>query len=88
MKFSDVQTKIILDIVTERKRQDELYGKQVWNDGEFLQVLIEEVGEIAQAMQAGKSWSKLSDRDNKYDELIQAAAVCVKYAEQIREEYK
>ena len=86
MKFSDTQTKIILDIVTERKRQDELYGKQRHDDGTWLQIFIEEVGEMAQAMQADRTWGKESDEDNLYEEVIHSAAVLVAFAEHLRED--
>ena len=86
MKFSDAQTKIILDIVAERKRQDELYGKQRHDDGTWLQIFIEEVGEMAQAMQADKAWGKPTDENNVYEEVVHAAAVLVAYAEHLRED--
>ena len=85
MKFSDSQTKIILDIVAERKRQDKLYGKQRHDDGTWLMIFIEEVGEIAQAMQSGETWEKESDEDNLYEEVIHSAAVLVAFAEHLRE---
>ena len=85
MRFSDSQTKIILDIVAERKRQDKLYGKQRHIDGVWLQIFIEEVGEMAQAMQANKPWGKPTDENNLYEEVIQAAAVLVAFAEHLRE---
>ena len=86
MRFSDTQTKIILDIVAERKRQDKLYGKQRHDDGTWLQIFMEEVGEMAQAMQADKPWGKPTDEGNIYEEVIHSAAVLVAYAEHLRED--
>lgn len=86
MRFSDIQTKVILDIVAERKRQDSKWGKQVHDDGTWLMILVEEVGELAQAMQRDKHWGKETDQHSKYDELVHCAAVCVAYAEQLKEQ--
>ncbi|MFC3883775.1 hypothetical protein ACFOU2_09785 [Bacillus songklensis] len=54
--------------------------------GTWLQILVEEVGEVAQAMQAQKGWGKESDADDLYTELIHVAAVAVAIAEQVKEE--
>jgi NTP pyrophosphatase (non-canonical NTP hydrolase) len=62
---------IILDaILQERRRQDELH---LWNKKtDKLAILIEEVGEIASAMQG--------DGDLE-EELVQLASVCVRWLE-------
>jgi NTP pyrophosphatase (non-canonical NTP hydrolase) len=70
----------------ERTRQIELYGNQKLSMGDLLKVLVEEVGEIAQAMQKESPWGKDSDAGDLYEEFIHAAAVCVKGAELVRKE--
>ena len=51
---------------------------------EMFIVLVEEVGEVAQALQSGQTWAKLSDKQDLYRELIQVAAVACKMAEKVR----
>ena len=51
---------------------------------EMFIVLVEEVGEVAQALQTGQTWAKLSDKQDLYRELIQVAAVACKMAERVR----
>nr|WP_223292369.1 MazG nucleotide pyrophosphohydrolase domain-containing protein [Salipaludibacillus neizhouensis] len=43
--------------------------------GTWLPILVEELGEVAEAMQQGMMSEKNTDADNLYDELIQTAAV-------------
>jgi NTP pyrophosphatase (non-canonical NTP hydrolase) len=69
-------------ISIERERQNDLH--------EFphhirLAVLMEEVGEIAKELQDGTSYENIT---NLYIELIQTAAVCVRWIEEIGEELK
>ncbi|MDQ0269963.1 hypothetical protein [Cytobacillus purgationiresistens] len=80
-------TKVVIDdVAKERVRQNQKWGVQRRSDGDWLKILIEEVGEVAQAMQNGREWSKESDASDLYNELIQTAAVAVEIAEQIKEE--
>lgn len=51
---------------------------------EMFIVLVEEVGEVAQALQSGQTWAKLTDKQDLYRELIQVAAVACKMAEKVR----
>jgi NTP pyrophosphatase (non-canonical NTP hydrolase) len=64
---------IIFDaIMQERSRQDELH---IWNKRtDRLAVLVEEVGEIAAAIQGDGDLA---------EELVQLAAVCVRWLEDI-----
>ena len=67
-------------ISIERERQDELH--------EFphhirLAVLMEEVGEIAKELQEKDEYKNVI---NLYIELIQTAAVCVRWIEELHEE--
>lgn len=66
-------------ILAERDRQDKLFPEQVKNppsDLEMNSVLGEEVGEVCKALNE-------HDPENLEEELIQVAAVCVKWLERI-----
>ena len=72
--------KVFEDIIEERERQKVIWGEDSDNfhHNEYLAytVLGEEVGEIAKALLD-------KDRENLKEELIQVAAVCVKWLEMI-----
>ena len=70
---------IMAEVRRERDRQETLkrQGKfrftcadKEMSDGEFLCVLMEEVGEVAHAMNE-------ADAESVYEEIVQVAAVCV-----------
>jgi NTP pyrophosphatase (non-canonical NTP hydrolase) len=82
MNLTDKVTK---DIRAERLRQDAKWGVQRHEYPVWLTILIEEVGEVAQAIQSNQGWGKQTDADNLYNELIQVAAVATAIAEQVRE---
>ena len=85
----DNRTKVFIDIDNERNRQKRLWGEQVHPYPVWLTILAEEFGEVAQAIQAGYLWSKESDSNDLYKELVQVAAVSTAIAEQvIRDEEK
>lgn len=76
---------IMADVRRERDRQESLKreGKFRYTcadpemtDGEFLSVLMEEVGEIAKAFNEG-------DAEGAETEIVQVAAVCVARLERI-----
>ena len=73
-------------VKAERQRQDKKWGKQRHDYGTWLQILVEEVGEVAQAMQKRRGWGKETDADNLDEEIIHVSAVAVAIAEQILEE--
>lgn len=76
-----------LDAVeSERKRQNEKWGRQRHDYGDWLKILVEEVGEVAQAMQKDMGWGKESDAGNLFEELVHTAAVAVAMAEQVFEQ--
>lgn len=77
---------VLDDVSLERERQNSKWGKQRHSDGDWLKILIEEVGEVAQAMQKDQGWGKDTDASDLYTELIHAAAVAVAMAEQVKEE--
>lgn len=75
--------KVLLDVEQERINQVIKFGKQEHSLYKWLTILIEEVGEVAQAIQHDEDWSKKGDKSNIYEELIQVAAVSVQIAESI-----
>jgi len=77
--------KVLDDISNERINQYGKWGKQRHPYHVWLAILVEEVGEVAQALQKGSVAYKSSDADNLYKELIQVAAVATAIAEQVRE---
>ncbi|MBN6205563.1 hypothetical protein JYK21_03785 [Ralstonia pickettii] len=78
--------KVINDIDQERNRQDYKWGKQVHDYSVWLTILVEEVGEVAQAIQSTHGWGKSTDSNDLYRELIQVAAVATAVAEQVLRE--
>lgn len=85
--LDDKRTKEILgNVEEERRRQSKLWGKQSHDYSYWLTILIEEIGEVAQAIQKGSVASKISDAGDLYMELIQTAAVTVAFAEQVAEQ--
>lgn len=77
--------KVLDDISSERINQFAKWGKQEHPYHVWLAILVEEVGEVAQALQKGSVAYKSSDADDLYTELIQVAAVATAIAEQVRE---
>ncbi|GKV55997.1 hypothetical protein NCCP2222_19440 [Sporosarcina sp. NCCP-2222] len=74
------------DVLQERMQQNEKWGLQRYDYGYWLAILVEEVGEVAQAIQQGSVASKETDADDLYTELIHVAAVASAIAEQVKEE--
>ena len=65
----------ILDQISgERLRQDELWGTQDHNDGKWMIILMEEIGEAAKDIYENK-------QENADIELVQCAAVIVAWLE-------
>ena len=71
------QQNIITEIVEERKRQDEKWGVRNQLHTWWLVILLEEVGECAKALLEG---------DGLRNEIIQSAAVCLAWLENIERE--
>jgi NTP pyrophosphatase (non-canonical NTP hydrolase) len=81
-RLIDKRMQIFERISIERERQDDLH--------EFphhirLSVLMEEVGEIAKELQEKDEYKNVI---NLYIELIQTAAVCVRWIEELSKELK
>jgi NTP pyrophosphatase (non-canonical NTP hydrolase) len=76
---------VIDDVINERLRQIEKYGHQEGSTSQdWLTRIIEEIGEAAQALQKGTAAAKNTDADNLYEEVVQAGALCVKWAETLK----
>jgi len=72
--YTDEQITIMNEIIEERKYQDERHD---FPHHFRMAILAEEVGEVACALQDG-------NEKHLIDELIQVAAVCVRWIEHIR----
>ena len=68
--------KIFIDINTERQHQLAKWGIQSHTKAEWVLILMEEVGEVCQAVLEGDDWTP---------ELIQVAAVAVAILEEYEE---
>lgn len=73
------------DVLHERIRQNHKWGMQRHPMAYWLVILMEEVGEAAQAVQREHGQGKETDAANLYEELIHTAAVALAAAEQVRE---
>ena len=74
----NTRTKIINDINKERYRQDSIHPQKLPLQMRFV-TIMEEAGEVAQAMQE-------NDKESIYRELVHTAACCVRMAEELMEE--
>lgn len=77
--MGSIRDEILRQINTERERQDAKWGTDDAFGGSMhiaMTVLTEEVGEVARAIQA-------DDIDNIEEELVQVAAVAVRWLEEI-----
>lgn len=81
----NLTTKVLGDILMERSRQNAKWGKQRHSYPYWLSILVEEVGEVSQAIQKDSVSHKETDADDLYTELIHVAAVATAIAEQVRE---
>lgn len=82
---AEAQTQIMLDVQSERTRQDKLYGPQnrcATMDRMFV-ALGEEFGEACQAHLSDGNTGKSTDKCDLRKELIQVAALAVAMCERI-----
>lgn len=77
---------ILFEVKAERIRQVQKYGLQRHIPEKWLAIAVEEIGELAQAMQKGTQAAKVTDADSMINEAIQGAAVLVAFAEQCLEQ--
>lgn len=83
MDYAKAMLEVNRQVFQERIRQNEKWGLQNHNNGNWLAILGEEFGEVCQAMQQGSAASKETDADNLFEELIHVAAVASAFAEQV-----
>ncbi len=77
---------VINDVYDELKRQRKMYHVQRHSNLKWLPILLEEVGEVAEALQIDTQAAKESDADDLYKELTQVAAVAISWAAQLKEQ--
>ena len=79
------QAKILAAIAAERQAQDSKWGEQNHHTLEWLSILVEEVGEVSQAINE-YHWRD-APMENIRKELIQVAAVAVSALESMERNY-
>lgn len=76
---------VIQDVLDKCQTACEKYGDgSDYTSGKWLTIAMEEIGEACQALQSDEPWSKETDKSNLYGEIIDAAAVLVRWAENIK----
>jgi hypothetical protein len=70
------------EVLGERIRQDKKWGEQNHDDWKWLAILVEEVGEAAQAMM--QAFEEKGDPANIHKEVLEATAVGLAWLECIR----
>lgn len=68
----------LAEVAAERGRQDELWGEQNYDPYMWLAILVEEVGEVGEALN-----DKAATVEEYREELIQVAAVAVAAVESL-----
>lgn len=74
-----MSTTALVDVLVERGRQDAKWGEQNHHPIDYLAILVEEVGELAQA--ALKARFEGDDSDRIREEAVQVAAVALAIVE-------
>lgn len=76
---------IYAEIQNERQRQDEKWGEQNGHDFEWVSILTEEIGEVAQAANEANfiSGKNRGNFTHIREELVQVAAVAVAWIQAI-----
>lgn len=69
---------VLLDVASERRKQDERWGVQAHTPERWLSILVEEVGEVAKEIAEG-----CKDLEAYREELVQVTAVAVAAIETI-----
>lgn len=85
LMYRGCQQSVIMDIIAERHSQMSKWGYQRHPIETWMTILMEEVGEAFQAINATLFSGKESDPTDLYAELVQTAAVTVAILEQIEE---
>lgn len=81
----ECRTTVFYDIQEEQKRQYRVHGNSLVDYLMMYAVLMEELGEVAEALQIHYKMpgTKQTDKTNLYSELIQVSAYAAKFAEQV-----
>lgn len=79
--LSALQEHVIGDVIQERIRQEEKWGEQNHDPFIYLTILMEEVGETAQAALETRFGGKHGGLENLRQEAIQTAAVAMAIVE-------
>lgn len=74
VKANKTQRAFMDAVLMERRRQNRKWGRHHFTADALARVLGEEFGEVCRAINDG-------DKANLAEELVQVAAVCLKYAE-------
>lgn len=86
MTTQELQMHVSAMVQAERRRQNAKWGVQRHDMLRWLSILVEEVGEVAEATQKGMPSEKQTDAADLMTELIQVAAVAQAAVEQLYEE--
>lgn len=88
IEFSSKTVELILqDLLEKRIEAYRKYGDMAdYPPGKRLILLMEEVGEMSQALQTDEPWSKETDKSNLYEEIIDAMVVLLRWAESMKTE--
>lgn len=71
---------VLGEVVAERERQNDKWGVQNHDNGWWTAILVEEVGEAAQAALQARFGGRYTEDDLRM-ELVQVAAVAVQWVE-------
>jgi hypothetical protein len=81
LRHPNVTADVLDDILRERGRQDSRWGQQDHKFGEWLSILMEEIGEACREHQAIRFCERADRRPHLRTELVQAAAVAAAIVE-------
>lgn len=70
---------VLQNVLEERKRQDSIWGQQNHEDSWWFTIIVEEIGEVAQAILHDKFGGKAAG--TVYKELVQVVAVGIAWLE-------
>ncbi len=75
------EEQVLVDILAERARQNAKWGEQNHAEYIWIAILVEEVGELAQAVLHTAFGGDRGDIDNVREEAIHVAAVAFQFIE-------
>jgi NTP pyrophosphatase (non-canonical NTP hydrolase) len=82
-----LKAQVAIDVELERQRQEKLWGIQRHDFNKWFSLVVEEVGEVAEALNRINfpEDAKKTDASNLYRELIQVSAITRAFAEHVKE---